>query len=123
MNCSPRKLTRYKLLHWFAFGGYGDDCLERCEIATAALADAKSHLNGRLPISQNGDKHVDGEIVVIGDTPNDIDCGRSIGARCVAVATGHTPKDVLRARNPDVLLDTLEDLAPILALFDSKQRT
>lgn len=115
---AQRKLTRYGLSHWFAFGGYGDDCLDRCQIAAAALADARLHLNRRSASNQNGDCCLDGEILVIGDTLNDIDCGRSIGARCVAVATGHTPADELASRHPDVLVETLEDLAPILALLD-----
>lgn len=105
-----KKLKHFGLSHWFTFGGYGDDCLERCDIAAAALADAKMHLNGH--------KTVDGQLVVIGDTPNDVDCGRSIGARCVAVATGFCPASELATRNPDVLVETLEDLTPILRLFD-----
>src|SRR5690606_18378334 len=33
--------------------------------------------------------HLEGErIVIIGDTPADIDCGRALGARAIAVATG-----------------------------------
>jgi len=56
--------------------------------------------------------------VVIGDTPNDIRCARSIGARSVAVPTGNTSIDVLRAAEPDVLVETLEDVEPILQLFD-----
>jgi phosphoglycolate phosphatase len=105
-----RKLSHYKLWHWFPFGGFGDDHMERCDIAAAALAAAKLHLNG-----SNSDR---GEVIVIGDTHHDVNCGRSIGARCVAVATGHTSANELRAANPDVLLDTLETLAPIMALFD-----
>ena len=60
----------------------------------------------------------DGQVLVIGDTLNDITCGRAIGARCVAVPTGHTSADVLRGGLPDLLVDTLEDAAPILALLE-----
>ena len=45
-------------------------------------------------------------------------CGRSIGARCVAVPTGQTSADTLRGGQPDVLVDTLEDAPAVLALFD-----
>ena len=58
------------------------------------------------------------ELVVIGDTPNDVRCARAIGAYSVAVPTGNTSIDVLRAAEPDVLVETLEDTAPILKLFD-----
>jgi phosphoglycolate phosphatase len=63
-------------------------------------------------------KRFEGEIIVIGDTPNDITCGRSIGARCVAVPTGHTKADELRRNSPDLLVETLEDVGPILSLLD-----
>jgi phosphoglycolate phosphatase len=132
-GAARRKLTHYGLWGWFAFGGFGDDHVDRNDIAAAALAEASRHLEGvrsllRLEISatyqsnqsQNTPAPVFSEqqVVVIGDTLNDISCGRSIGARCVAVPTGHTPADVLRHGEPDVLVETLEDAAPILALFD-----
>ncbi|HEX2477090.1 MAG TPA: HAD hydrolase-like protein [Lacipirellulaceae bacterium] len=104
-----RKLGYYGLWHHFPFGGFGDEHTERCDIAAAALAAARLHLNG--------ERH-HGQVIVIGDTVHDIDCGRSIGALCVAVPTGHTTAEALRAGEPDVLVHTLEDAAPILALLD-----
>ena len=77
---------------------------------------ATSHRWPHNGAPSNGSSH--GQIVVIGDTPNDITCGRSIGARCVAVPTGFTTADDLRRSAPDVLVDTLEDIGPIPALFD-----
>jgi phosphoglycolate phosphatase-like HAD superfamily hydrolase len=111
-----KKLTHYDLWHRFPFGGFGDDHHERCDIAAAAMAAARLHIHGRANgAAANGHPH--GEIIVIGDTPNDIACGRSIGARCVAVPTGFTKVEDLRRSNPDVLVDTLEDSEPILALL------
>jgi phosphoglycolate phosphatase-like HAD superfamily hydrolase len=114
-----RKLGHYGLWHHFPFGGFGDEYLERCDIAAAALAAARQHLDGHADASgSNGVAAARSEVIVIGDTPHDIACGRSIGARCVAVPTGNTPAAVLHAARPDVFVDTLEDLAPILALLD-----
>ncbi len=113
-----RKLSYYKLWDWFAFGGYGDDHLDRCDIAAAALAAAHEHINGHANGAAGNGKKFTGEIVVIGDTPSDITCGRSIGARCVAVPTGHSKADELRRSNPDLLVETLEDIEPILSLLD-----
>ena len=115
---AKRKLVHYNLWHWFEFGGYGDDHLDRCDIAASALAAAREHINGRANGSARNGQKFEGEIIVVGDTPNDITCGRSIGARCVAVPTGHTKADELRQNNPDLLLDTLEDIGPILSLLD-----
>jgi phosphoglycolate phosphatase len=115
---AKRKLTHYNLWHWFAFGGYGDDHLDRCDIAASALAAAHEHINGRANGAAHNGHKFDGEIIVIGDTVNDVTCGRSIGARCIAVPTGHTKADELRQSNPDLLVETLEDIVPILSLLD-----
>jgi phosphoglycolate phosphatase-like HAD superfamily hydrolase len=104
-----RKLGYYGLWEHFPFGGFGDEHTERCDIAAAALEAARLHLNGQ---------HQGGQVIVIGDTVHDIDCGRSIGALCVAVPTGHTTADALRVGEPDLLVETLEDAGPILALLE-----
>jgi phosphoglycolate phosphatase len=119
-----REAARHKLVYFglwdrFAFGGFGDEHTERNEIAAAAMAAARHHLNGQ----PDGLGPAFGQVVVIGDTVHDIRCGRSIGARCVAVPTGQTPADLLRAGQPDVLVQTLEDAAPILRLFDAAAKT
>jgi len=116
-EAARRKLTYYRLWNWFPFGGFGDDHVERCDIAAAALAAAKLHLSSQsYGLSSNGSDL--GNVIVIGDTLNDIDCGRSIGARCVAVPTGHTSAETLRGGRPDLLVPTLEEIGPILALLD-----
>lgn len=112
-----RKLTYYNLWHWFPFGGFGDVHQERSGIAAAALTAAREHLSGRsLNGSANGSAE-HGEVIVVGDTLHDISCGRSIGARCVAVATGHVSMKELATGSPDVLVSDLADSGPVLALF------
>jgi phosphoglycolate phosphatase len=115
------KLSYYGLWHWFAFGGFGDDHHDRCDIAATALAAARQHINGPAAHALTNGASAPGHVIVIGDTPNDIICGRSIGALCVAVPTGHTKADDLRRSRPDLLLETLEDLQPILSLLDHDQ--
>ena len=110
-QAAEHKLTHYGLWQWFAFGGFGDEHSDRCDIAAAALAAARPHLAGA--------PHR--ELVVIGDTTHDIRCARSIGARAVAVPTGSTSIDELRAACPDVLVETLEDIEPILELLDKTE--
>jgi phosphoglycolate phosphatase len=115
---AKRKLVHYNLWHWFAFGGYGDVHVDRCDIAASALTAAREHVNGHANGRSRNAGKFEGEIIVIGDTPHDITCGRSIGALCVAVPTGHSKADELRQNKPDLLLDTLEDFGPILSLLD-----
>jgi phosphoglycolate phosphatase-like HAD superfamily hydrolase len=113
-----RKLCHYGLWDWFPFGGFGDEHMERCDIAAAALSAAELHLIGDDAGSTSNGTTANRQIVVIGDTPHDVRCGRSIGACCVGVSTGITPAGELQAANPDVLVETLEATAAILELFD-----
>ena len=41
------------------------------------------------------------EILVIGDTERDIQCARAIGAKVLAVATGHVSIEELQEFDPD----------------------
>src|SRR5690606_40768899 len=41
------------------------------------------------------------DVVVIGDTPNDVTCGRALGVTAVAVATGRHDQETLRARSEE----------------------
>jgi phosphoglycolate phosphatase len=110
-----RKLSYYGLWDEFVFGGFGDELEDRNLIAAAALQAARSHLRN------NGQESTSnapvGSVIVIGDTLHDVRCGQAIGARCVAVATGHSTSDVLRPGRPDVVVESLEDAEPVLALL------
>ena len=91
------KLAHFGLAHHFQLGGFGDEHLDRDDVAREAFRVVRS----RLP---NLEPH---RIWVIGDTPSDIRCGRAIGAKVLAVGTGiFTAKD-LEQHRPDVLLDDL----------------
>lgn len=59
-------------------------------------------------------------VVVIGDTPHDIDCAHAHGCVALAVATGpsYTRED-LATHDPDLLLDDLRDTAGIMAWLDA----
>jgi phosphoglycolate phosphatase-like HAD superfamily hydrolase len=99
------KLGHYALAHYFAFGGFGDHYFERNDVAREALAAVHRHLQGPVDL---------GRLWVIGDTPLDILCARSIGARVAAVATGWHSWDELAAEQPDLLLTDLSDPRPLL---------
>jgi phosphoglycolate phosphatase-like HAD superfamily hydrolase len=86
------KLERFDLWKEFPFGGFADDHEERAQIAAAALRRGRRRLGGEL----RGD-----EVLVIGDTPLDIRCGRAIGAKVLAVATGGASLEELERDNPD----------------------
>ncbi len=102
------KLAHYGLDRFFDFGGFGDRHLERDDVAREALDVVKSRLQGAVDLSR---------VWVIGDTPTDVSCGRAIGARVIAVATGNHTWDELAAARPDHLAADFSDPAPILALW------
>jgi len=101
------KLGYYDLFHHFAFGGFGDVHLERNDVAREALTAVQRHLG--QPVSPE-------QVWVIGDTPLDVRCARSIGARALAVATGWHSLADLAAEKPDLLLADLSDAVPLLNL-------
>lgn len=97
------KLRHYDLWKPFLTGGFGDDHEDRNEIAQIAKARGSRRFGREL----HGE-----EILVIGDTPLDIACGRAIGARCLAVATGGAKLDELQTHRPDWAVADLTQLAP-----------
>lgn len=103
------KLGFFGLYDYFAFGGYGDHHLDRDDVAREALAEVRRQFNGSIQLER---------IWVIGDTPLDIRCARSIGARAVAVATGWHSLAELAAHRPDLLLADLSDPAPLLSSWE-----
>jgi phosphoglycolate phosphatase-like HAD superfamily hydrolase len=72
----------------FKVGAYGSDHAVRASLPAIAAARAVPLFN-RVP---RGD-----EIVILGDTPSDMTCGLSVGARAIGVATGSFTVDDLAA--------------------------
>lgn len=85
------KLRHYNLWHHFKTGAFADDHEDRNCIASAAQKRGEDLIGQPLEGK---------EIVVIGDTPHDITCGQSIGAKVLAVGTGEFSSAQLRDFNP-----------------------
>ena len=96
------KLSHYQLWDAFQTGGFGDDHEDRNQIAIIARQRGSEFLRQKL----TGE-----EIVVIGDTPRDIECARAIEARCLAVATGSYRIEHLREHRPTWAVDTLSQVS------------
>jgi phosphoglycolate phosphatase len=113
---NAERIARWKLSHtgidrYFSFGLYGDEADDRNELAHLVFEKAKQELHTSfLPT----------DIIVIGDTVNDIRCGKAIGAYTIGVTTGtHGPRSILLAEKPDIIVDTLMD-RQVLDLFSLK---
>ncbi|MGE4233651.1 MAG: HAD family hydrolase [Bacteriovoracia bacterium] len=87
------KLSCVELEHYFQIGIFGDDHWDRYELPALIIEKAKQDLG----------LHFSGkQVVIIGDTIHDVNCGKSVGARSIAVGTGrNNPMEVLLAQNPD----------------------
>ncbi|HWF20451.1 MAG TPA: HAD family hydrolase [Verrucomicrobiae bacterium] len=86
------KLRYFKLWDIFVTGAFADDHEDRNQIAAIAFQRGSQFLGESLRSNQ---------VVVIGDTPHDVACGRAIGAKVLAVATGVSPVAELQSLGPD----------------------
>jgi phosphoglycolate phosphatase-like HAD superfamily hydrolase len=93
------KLGHFDLWRRFQFGAYGDRHVDRRELVPVAIAAAAG--TGIGPASPR-------DVIVIGDTPLDVDCAVAHGARAIGVATGPFNRDELAAAGADLVVDTLE---------------
>jgi phosphoglycolate phosphatase-like HAD superfamily hydrolase len=95
----------------FRVGAFGSDHEDR----PALPAIAQSRAAALLGRAVAGDA-----VVIIGDTPADVACGRGIGARAVAVATGHFTTTDLAAHDPHAVFEDFTDLeASVRAICDA----
>jgi phosphoglycolate phosphatase len=90
----------------FRVGAFGSDHALRPELPAIAQRRAREILRRDV----RGD-----EMIVIGDTPADLTCGLSIGARAVGVATGRYSVEQLGAYEALAVFEDLSDTPAIVA--------
>ncbi len=99
------KLEHYGVWHFFEFGAFADDHHDRNRLGSFAQARAREKHGHVFDVAQ---------IDVIGDTPRDIACGKAIGARTIAIATGTWPREELSTHRPDFLFDDLSNVDEVI---------
>ena len=95
------KLGYHGLWDYFPFGAFANDSETRNELGPHAL---------RRATESTGATFAPDRVWIIGDTPHDIACGKVIGARTLALATGHHPIEELAAHQPTALLANLAEV-------------
>lgn len=93
------KLTPVGLWDSFSFGGFGSDA----EIRSELLAVGRDR-----GLASLGASAADARVVIIGDTPRDVQAAAAIGALCLAVTTGSYEADALREAGADRVVDRLD---------------
>jgi phosphoglycolate phosphatase-like HAD superfamily hydrolase len=99
------KLRSAGLHAHFRLGAFGSDGEHRHELPAIAVGRARDlvgiEFRGR-------------DIIVIGDTPNDVHCGRALGVHAIGVATGSHDTDALRAAGAHTVFENLSDTDAVL---------
>ena len=104
------KLERVDLSARFDFGGFGCDHEERPKLIRRGIERGAERLG----------KPVDAcRVVIIGDTPKDIEAAKANGAESFAVGTGTIPLDQLAAHEPTALFADLAEPGAIAQLVGS----
>ena len=103
-----RKLDLASLKHYFTFGAFGSDAKVRSELVGVAVKRAAESCG----IAFSGKS-----IVIIGDSPHDVKCGKPYGATAIAVATGHSSLEDLKAHEPDYAFKDLGNYEQVIAVL------
>jgi phosphoglycolate phosphatase len=100
------KLAGADLNRYFPFGAFGSDSAKREELPPIAVARAAA---------LTGIDFRARDIVIVGDSIYDVRCGVPHGATTIAIASGKTPAELLRAENPHHFFGSAEEKEALLA--------
>ncbi|MHA6762843.1 HAD family hydrolase [Streptacidiphilus sp. PAMC 29251] len=92
----------------FDLGGYAEDSDVRADLVRAAYKRATD---------VDGPVYGIAELLILGDTPSDIEAAHTAGAVAIGVATGKSGEDELRDAGADATLPDLVDTDRVLALI------
>ena len=101
------KLGHHSILDFFAWGAFADHGIKRRDIARHARSQAEARHGDAIEA-----------IYVIGDTCHDIDCGKAIEARTIAVGTGPFGAEELAKYEPWWAIEHLPDAHAFLGRLD-----
>ncbi|MCX7747344.1 MAG: HAD hydrolase-like protein [Clostridia bacterium] len=102
------KLSAHDMNQYFPAGGFSKEEKERWQVIFQAVNNAKKHFDTEF-MPEN--------TYVIGDTPKDIDCGKKLGYKTIAVSTGVYSLEELSSCNPDFLFKDLSQSESFLKIF------
>lgn len=99
--------TRFEVAAW------GSDGNHRRDLPRVAMERYRAKMGREIDPA---------EVVVIGDTPHDVDCAKHNGCRVIGVATGLFSVDELHACGADLAVPNLADTATLLAWMCRESR-
>jgi len=100
------KLAGADLNGYFPFGAFGSDSPRREELPPIAVARAAA---------ATGIDFAARDVVIVGDSIYDVRCGVPHDATTIAIASGKTAAELLRAENPHHFFESAEDQEALMA--------
>jgi phosphoglycolate phosphatase-like HAD superfamily hydrolase len=102
------KLQHFEIWDYFEWGAFSDDAADRNLLVPIACERAHTYDIPAAALER---------VIVIGDTPHDVECAKVAGAKCIAVATGGFTMDQLKEFGADVVLPDLSDTEAVVRLL------
>jgi len=83
---------------------------------TDELTSLKPSPDALKPVLSQYSNVKNGEIIMIGDMPTDIEAGQEAECGTIAIASGISNKEILANLKPDLLIDSLEELNELIGI-------
>lgn len=101
------KLERFDLNRFFPFGAFGSDHAVREDLVPVAVDRAEAAVGQPIGLGRH--------VVVIGDTPRDVECALAHGATAIGVAASRYSVDELSSAGAHASMPSLEDIEAFMA--------
>jgi len=101
------KLKKVGLNHYFKFGGFGSDDINRTNLVRIAIKRVK----------ENFDFKLNNNVFLFGDAPREIKAGKEAGVKTIGVTTGIYSKEQLKDAGADFIFESLKNTNKILKII------
>jgi phosphoglycolate phosphatase-like HAD superfamily hydrolase len=106
---TQRILEATGLDKYFKFSVYGTEAKSRADMARLAIKKAEQLTGARFKGK---------DVVIVGDSVHDVECGKQLNALTIAVATGFHSDEELLSKKPDYLFENLENYWKVLNVIE-----
>lgn len=104
------KLSIFDLRNYFHFGAFGDDNEFRNNLPAIAIARAKSYTELDFPLDR---------VILIGDSPRDVECANFARIKVLAVSTGGFSQEYMKSIGADYTFEDLSDTKKVIEVINS----
>jgi phosphoglycolate phosphatase len=109
-DIAKMKLERARIIKYFEVGGYGEMSDIRSQLVREAIKQAEN---------KSGKKFSSENVFVIGDTPSDIEAGKDVKVKTIAVVAYKYPVEELKKHNPDYIFSNFKNYEAVVEAIES----